>query len=100
MSAPISEDDVAHVARLARLAVTPDELRTFTGQLAAVLDHASDIEALDLGEIKPMTHPYDLVNVVRPDHVGTPTDRSAVLAQAPDTDEGQFAVPAILGEEG
>ena len=69
MSERITRDDVAHVARLARLALTDDELDTFTGQLAAVLDHAEDVEALDLADVPPTAHPYPLTNVLRPDVV-------------------------------
>ena len=57
MSERITRDDVAHVARLARLELTDDELDAYTGQLAAVLDHAADVEALDLAGVAPTTHP-------------------------------------------
>ena len=94
----IAPDDVAHVAKLARLDLTPDELATFTSQLAGVLDHAADIDALDLDDVEPMTHPYPLRNVLRPDVLGATLDRDEVLAAAPDAGDGQFRVPAILGE--
>lgn len=95
---PISRDDVAHVAGLARLTLTDDELDTFTGQLASILEHAADVEALDLDDVAPTSHPYPLQNVVRPDEVRPSLDRDEVLAQAPAAEAGMFRVPPVLGE--
>ena len=95
----LSRDDVAKVAGLARLTLTDDELDTFTGQLAAVLDHAADIEALAIDDVPPTAHPIPLVNVLRDDVVGLTLDRDEVLAQAPAVEGERFKVPAILGEE-
>jgi aspartyl-tRNA(Asn)/glutamyl-tRNA(Gln) amidotransferase subunit C len=95
----ITRDDVAHVARLARLAVTEEELDLFTGQLAAVLDHARDVESLDVGDVPPTAHPLPLKNVLRPDEVRPSLDRDEVLAVAPSVEDDRFAVPPILGEE-
>ena len=94
----ISRDDVAHVARLARLDLTEDELDRFAGQLAAVLDHAADLAALDTTGVAPTAHPYPLVNVLLDDAVGTSLDRDEVLAMAPAAEDGRFRVPRILGE--
>ena len=94
----ISTDDVAHVAKLARLHLTDDELATFTGQLDAVLDHAADVEALDLDDVPPTFHPYPLENVLRDDVVRPSVDREEVLAQAPAVEDHQFKVPPVLGE--
>lgn len=99
MAERITRDDVVHVARLARLSLSEDELDLFTGQLAAVLEHAEDVEALDVDDVEPMTHPYPLVNVVREDVERGCLDRAEVLAQAPAAEDGQFRVPPILGEE-
>jgi aspartyl-tRNA(Asn)/glutamyl-tRNA(Gln) amidotransferase subunit C len=99
MSERISRADVAHVAQLARLSLTDDELDLFTGQLAAVLDHARDVEALDLADVEPTAHPYPLVNIFRDDEVRPCLDRDEVLAQAPAVEDGRFRVPPILGEE-
>ncbi|MGI8754523.1 MAG: Asp-tRNA(Asn)/Glu-tRNA(Gln) amidotransferase subunit GatC [Acidimicrobiales bacterium] len=98
MAAPISRVDVAHVAKLARLALSDDELDTFTPQLAAVLDHASDVAALDLADVAPMSHPIELVNVLRPDHLGATLGPADALAAAPQAEDGRFRVPTILGE--
>ncbi len=96
--AQITRDDVAHVARLARLQLTEDQLDTFTGQLAKVLDHARDVEALEVAGVPPTSHPYPLQNVVRPDEVRPCLDRDEVLAQAPSAESGMFRVPPVLGE--
>lgn len=96
--AQISRDDVAHVARLARLELTDDELDTFTDQLAKVLDHARDVEALDVGGVPPTSHPYPLQNVLRADEPRPCLDRDAVLAAAPAVEAGRFRVPPVLGE--
>ncbi|MGH9116341.1 MAG: Asp-tRNA(Asn)/Glu-tRNA(Gln) amidotransferase subunit GatC [Acidimicrobiales bacterium] len=95
----ITRDDVAHVARLARLRLTDEELDLFTDQLAKVLDHARDVEALDVADVPETAHPYPLRNVFRPDERQPSLDRDEVLAQAPDVEDGRFKVPPILGEE-
>ena len=94
----ITTDDVAHVARLARLRLSDDELDQFTGQLAAVLDHARDVEALDTSGVPPTAHPLPLVNVLRDDVVVPSLDRAEVLREAPAVEADRFRVPRILGE--
>ena len=98
MPARISRAEVAHVARLARLALTDDELEEFTEQLGAVLEHARDVEALDTADVAPTAHPLPLRNVLREDRLTPSLDRYEVLAQAPDAEAGQFKVPRILGD--
>jgi aspartyl-tRNA(Asn)/glutamyl-tRNA(Gln) amidotransferase subunit C len=98
MAERITRDDVAHVARLARLELSEDELGTFTGQLAAVLEHAEDVAALDLADVPPTAHPLPLGNVLRPDVPGPTLSPDDVLAAAPSVEEGRFRVPPILGE--
>ena len=95
----ITAADVAHVARLARLDVTDDEIALFTEQLGAVLDHAADVAALDTAGVPPTAHPLTLQNVLRVDEARPSLDRDEVLAQAPETEDGRFRVPRILGEE-
>jgi len=94
----ITTEDVAHVARLARLELSAAELEQFTGQLAAVLDHARDVEALDTVGVPPTAHPLPLVNVFRDDVVRPSLDRDEVLASAPSVEAHRFRVPRILGE--
>jgi aspartyl-tRNA(Asn)/glutamyl-tRNA(Gln) amidotransferase subunit C len=97
VSERITKETVAHVATLARLAVTDEELELFTGQLAAVLEHAQDVEALDTSGVPPTAHPLEIVNVLREDVVQPSLDRDEVLAMAPSTEDGRFRVPSILG---
>ena len=99
MTDRITRDDVAHVASLARLAIPEADLDRFTEQLAAVLDHAADVEALDLHDVEPIAHPVPMANVMRADELAPCLDRDEVLAQAPAAEDGQFRVPPILGEE-
>ncbi|HRW38758.1 MAG: Asp-tRNA(Asn)/Glu-tRNA(Gln) amidotransferase subunit GatC [Acidimicrobiales bacterium] len=98
MSERISRDDVAHVARLARLSLDEAELDTFTAQLGAILDHAADVEALDLADVAPTSHPFDLVNVLRADAAGPTLAPAEALAAAPSAEDDRFRVPTILGE--
>jgi aspartyl-tRNA(Asn)/glutamyl-tRNA(Gln) amidotransferase subunit C len=100
VSASISTDDVAKVARLARLSLSPHELELATAQLSDVLAHFADIDALDLDGVQPMTHPAAIANVMRDDVVIDGLDRDEVLAAAPDTESGRFRVPPIIGLEG
>jgi aspartyl-tRNA(Asn)/glutamyl-tRNA(Gln) amidotransferase subunit C len=98
MSATLGREDVAHVARLARLSLTDEELDRFTPQLAKVIGHAEDIAALDLDGVAPTAHPVPLSNVLRPDEPRPGSDRDEVLAQAPSVEDHRFRVPPITGE--
>jgi aspartyl-tRNA(Asn)/glutamyl-tRNA(Gln) amidotransferase subunit C len=97
--ARITRADVAHVAKLARLALTDDELESLTRELGVILDHAARVSALDTEGVPPTAHPLPLVNVVRPDVARRGIDRDEVLAAAPEAEDGRFRVPRILGEE-
>lgn len=96
--APLTRDDVAHVAALARLDLDDDELDLFTGQLATILGHAADISSLDLSEVPMTAHAMAVTNVLRSDIVRPGLDRDEVLAAAPSVEEFRFRVPRILGE--
>ena len=96
--ARISRADVEHVAMLARLALTDDEIEQLTVDLGAILDHAAQVSALDTADVPPTAHPLPLVNVLRPDELRPALDRDELLEQAPATEDGQFRVPRILGE--
>ena len=96
----ISAEVVVKVSRLARLDVTPDEVQRITTQMAGMLEHFADIDALDLSGIEPMTQPYPLSNVFREDVVVTGLDREEVLANAPAAEDGRFRVPPSVGLDG
>ena len=95
----ISRDDVAKLAKLARLALTDDELDSFAGQLDAILDYVGKIQAVDTAGITPTGNPLTSQNVTRSDVVRTGLTQHQALAEAPSADEGRFVVPQILGEE-
>jgi aspartyl-tRNA(Asn)/glutamyl-tRNA(Gln) amidotransferase subunit C len=99
MAPRITTDDVAHVAHLARLELTADELAMYTEQLAGILAHADDVAALDTAGVPPTSHPLPLQNVLRDDVVRPGVDRDEVLAAAPAVEDRRFKVPPILGEE-
>ncbi|ABK75542.1 Asp-tRNA(Asn)/Glu-tRNA(Gln) amidotransferase subunit GatC [Mycolicibacterium smegmatis] len=94
----ISRDEVAHLARLARLALTEDELDGFAGQLDAILGHVSQIQSVDVTGVEPTDNPLKDVNVTRPDTVQPCLTQDEALAAAPKAADGRFAVPRILGE--
>ena len=94
----LTRADVAHVASLARLTLTDEELDHFTEQLAQVLEHAEDVASLDLAGVRPTAHALDVNNVVRADEPVPSLDRDEVLAAAPDVEDHRFRVPPILGE--
>ncbi len=94
----LSRDDVIHVAHLARLDLSDDEVELFTAQLRTVLDHAADVAALDLSHLPPSSHPIPLENVMRADEARPSLDREEVLAAAPLVEDHRFRVPRIGGE--
>jgi aspartyl-tRNA(Asn)/glutamyl-tRNA(Gln) amidotransferase subunit C len=94
----ISRDEVAHLARLARLALTDSELDSFAGQLDAILGHVGQIQTVDVTGVEATGNPLKDVNVFRPDVEAPSLTQEQALAAAPNTDEGRFAVPRILGE--
>ena len=98
MSNVLRREDVAKVATLARLTLSDDELDLYTEQLSKVLQHAQDMNQLDLTGVAPTAHPFGLKNVVRADVVTPSLDHDAVMAMAPDAEDGRFAVPRIVGE--
>jgi aspartyl-tRNA(Asn)/glutamyl-tRNA(Gln) amidotransferase subunit C len=98
MATPLRREDVAKVAKLARLSLSDEELDTFTEQLGQILEHANDIAALQLDDVVATAHPFGLINVVREDVLEPCLSRDDVLAMAPDSEDGRFAVPRIMGE--
>ncbi len=98
MSERLTRAAVAHVATLARLALSEEELDRMTADLAGILEHAQDVAALDTAGVAPTAHPLPLVNVLRDDVVRPSLDRDEVLACAPLAEDRRFRVPKILGE--
>ena len=95
----ISRDEVAHLARLARLAVTEQELDVFAGQLDVILGAVARVGEVAAEEIPPTSHAVPLQNVFRPDERRPGLTQEQALAGAPAGEDGRFRVPRILGEE-
>jgi aspartyl-tRNA(Asn)/glutamyl-tRNA(Gln) amidotransferase subunit C len=95
----ISRDEVAHLARLARLAVTDDELDLFAGQLDVILGAVARVGEVAAADIPPTTHAVPMENVLRADELAPCLPRDAVLAGAPQVEDDKFRVPRILSEE-
>jgi len=90
----ISRDEVLHVARLARLALSEEERERFSEQLSAILDAVGKVAELDLSGVEPTAHPLDLVNVWAEDEPKPCLSVDQALANAPDRDGDSFRVPA------
>jgi aspartyl-tRNA(Asn)/glutamyl-tRNA(Gln) amidotransferase subunit C len=95
----ISRDEVAHLASLARLAVTEDELTTFAGQLDVILQSVATVGEVAADDIPPTSHAVPLVNVFRDDVEIQCLTQQQALSGAPSAVDGRFRVPRILGEE-
>lgn len=93
----ITEADVRHVAMLARLALTDDQVVTLTAELDAVLGHIGELQRLDLEGVQPTAHPLAMTNNTRPDVVAPCLPRELALKNAPDSDGRAFLIPAITG---
>ena len=90
----ISRAEVLHVARLARLALSEEEIERFREQLSAILEAVGKVSELDLSNVEPTSHPLDIVNVFGEDEPRPSLDREEVLANAPDPEGGFFGVPS------
>lgn len=95
----ISREEVAHLARLARLEVTDEEIAALTGQLESILDNVATIGSVAADDIPPMAHNVPMTDVTRPDRCEPSLDRTEVLSQAPAAEQDRFRVPRILDEE-
>ena len=95
----ISRDEVAHLARLARLAVTEEELDTFAGQLDVILESVASVSEVAADDIPPTSHAVPLVNVFRDDLARPGLTRQQALSGAPSAEDGRFRVPRILSEQ-
>ncbi|HEU4943223.1 MAG TPA: Asp-tRNA(Asn)/Glu-tRNA(Gln) amidotransferase subunit GatC [Gaiellaceae bacterium] len=89
----ISRDEVLHVARLARLDLTDEEVERFTEQLSAILEAVAKVSELDLSDVAPTAHPLDVVNVWAEDEPRPSLTAEDSLANAPDSHAGFFKVP-------
>jgi aspartyl-tRNA(Asn)/glutamyl-tRNA(Gln) amidotransferase subunit C len=90
----IERDEVLHVARLARLALSEEEIEPMARELSAVLDHIAKIGELDLEDVPPTSHVVELTGALRPDEPRPCLPREAALAEAPATSDDGFLVPS------
>jgi len=96
----LTRDDVAHLAHLARLELSGQELDVYVGQLSVILDAVATVGAVaDTPGVEPTSHAVPLTNVYRDDVVRPGLSNEAALAAAPAAEDGRFRVPQILGEE-
>jgi aspartyl-tRNA(Asn)/glutamyl-tRNA(Gln) amidotransferase subunit C len=98
-SGRISRDEVAHLAMLARLAVTDEELDVFAGQLDVILGAVARVGEVAAADIPPTSHAVPMTNVFRPDEIAPCLPRERVLAGAPSVEDEKFRVPRILSEQ-
>jgi aspartyl-tRNA(Asn)/glutamyl-tRNA(Gln) amidotransferase subunit C len=92
----LTTDDVAKVAILARLRLSPDELSTFTGQLNSIVDFVAQLQEPDTSNVEPLAHGVEVHNVFRDDVLGPALPREKALANAPKRNAEGFLVPAVL----
>ena len=95
----LSQDDVRHVAALARLALDDSEIARLTPQLGAILRYAEQVGEVAADDVEPMTHPLGVADVYRDDVRAPGLAAADVLAAAPDAHDGRFAVPRIVEED-
>lgn len=98
MSESISRADVAHLAKLARIAMTDAELDHLANQLGVILGAVARVQEVAAADIAPTSHAVPLTNVLRPDAPVPPLGADDALAAAPAAEGGRFRVPQILGE--
>jgi aspartyl-tRNA(Asn)/glutamyl-tRNA(Gln) amidotransferase subunit C len=92
----LTPEEVLHIARLARIALTDADVQRFTAQLSGILDHFSALSSVETEGVEPTAHPLPLANVMREDVVAPSLQRKEVLANAPEAEEGFFRVRAVL----
>ena len=92
----LTPEEVLHIARLARIALSDADVERFTAQLSGILDHFAALSSVDTRDVEPTAHPLPLSNVMRADEVSPSLPRADVLANAPEQEEGFFRVRAVL----
>lgn len=95
----ISRDEVQHLARLARLRLTEEEIAHYADQLTAIVEAVARVSDVAAADVPPTSHPVPMVNVFRADEARAGLPRDAVAAMAPAWEDDRFRVPRILGEE-
>ncbi len=94
----IEREQVLHVAKLARLGLSEEEVERMAGELSGILEHVDRISELELDDVPPTSHVVELENVLRADEPHESLDRDIALSQAPDPVDGAFRVPSPQAE--
>lgn len=92
----LSSDDVAKIAHLARLAVSPEEGEAMSRELSRILDLVAQMEAVDTSGVEPMAHPLEMSQRLRPDEVTETDQRDSYMSNAPQAEAGLFLVPKVI----
>jgi len=92
----LTSEEVLHIARLARIALTAGDVQRFTAQLSGILDHFAALSAVDTDNVEPTAHPLPLSNVMRADLVAPSLSQADALANAPLAEDGYVRVRAVL----
>lgn len=92
----LSTDEVRHIARLARIALSDEEVERMRDQLSSILDHFEVLSEIDTDDVPPTAQSFDLTNVERVDEVGDAIERELALEGAPRREDGYFRVRAVL----
>jgi len=93
----LSEADVRHVALLARLALSDEQVATLRVELDSILGHIDELQRLDLDGVEPTSHAIPMRNSTRPDRVRPGLPRDLALLNAPEAENGAFVIPRIVG---
>jgi aspartyl-tRNA(Asn)/glutamyl-tRNA(Gln) amidotransferase subunit C len=96
MAMELTADQVLHIAKLARIALTPEEVERFRNQLSSILEHFAVLSEVPTEDVEPTAYPLPLENVMRTDEVAPSLPREDVLANAPEQEDGMFRVRAVL----
>ena len=95
----ITREDVAHLARLARIELSEEELDRFGAQLPVILSAVEKVQQANVGDLPPMSHPLPISNIFRADENRPSLTAEEALAGAPESEQQRFLVPQILGDE-
>jgi aspartyl-tRNA(Asn)/glutamyl-tRNA(Gln) amidotransferase subunit C len=95
---PLTDQTVRHVANLARLALTDEEVATAKKDLTTIFNHIDKLNSVDTTQVEPLDHPTELMNHLREDVVGKTLSQEQVLSNAPSVEGAYFEVPKVLGD--
>ncbi len=93
----LSEEQVRHVALLARLGLSDEQVSRLSAELSSILEHIEKMGELDLTDVEPMAHAVDVLNVTRPDENRPGLSQEQALSNAPEKQDGAFVIPTIVG---